>query len=239
MSDAKTFNVYCDESCHIENDNIPVMAWGGVICENRFTRDLSQQIRRLKTKHGLKSDFEAKWVKISPAKADFYLELIDLFLADSRLSFRGIVVPDKYQLDHAAFDQSHDEWYYKMYFLMLRYIFTRPNRYRIYLDIKDTCGGPKIRKLHQFLASNLGDFQREHVERVEQLRSHESELSQVADLLIGALTYANRGLDSNSAKIAVIDKLRDRFGEQILSTTSSSTAPKFNILFWQARKMPE
>ena len=239
MSNAKTFNVYCDESCHIENDNIPVMAWGGIICENRFTRDLSQQIRRLKTKHGLKSDFEAKWVKVSPAKADFYLELVDLFITDSQLSFRGIVVPDKRQLDHATFDQSHDEWYYKMYFLMLRHIFIRPNRYRIYLDIKDTQGGPKIRKLHQVLANNLGDFQREHVERVEQLRSHESELSQVADLLIGALAYANRGLDSNSAKMAVINRLRDRFGEQILSTTSSFTAPKFNILSWQGRKTPE
>ena len=103
MSNAKIFNVYCDENCHIENDNIPVMAWGSVICENRFTRDLSQRIRGLETKHGLKSDFEAKWVKVSPAKADFYLELVDLFIADSRLSFRGIVVPDKHQLDHASF----------------------------------------------------------------------------------------------------------------------------------------
>ena len=135
MSNAKTFNVHCDESCHIENDDIPVMAWGGTICENRFTGSLSQQIRRLKTKHGLKSDFEVKWVKVSPAKADFYLDLMDLFITDSRLSFRGIILPDKRQLDHAAFDQSHDEWNYKMYFLMLRHIFTKANRYRIYLDI--------------------------------------------------------------------------------------------------------
>ena len=223
----------------MENDNIPVMAWGGVICENRFTRDLSQQIRRLKIKHGLKSDFEAKWVKVSPAKADFYLELIDLFIKDSRLSFRGIVMPDKHQLNHTAFDQSHDEWYYKMYFLMLRHIFTKPNRYRIYLDIKDTNGGPKIQKLHEILANNLGDFQRKHVERVEQLRSHESELLQVADLLIGTLAYANRGLSSSNAKMAIIDRLCDRFGEQVLSETSYFTAPKFNILSWQGRKTPE
>lgn len=239
MSDVKTFNVYCDESCHIENDNLPVMAWGGVVCENRFTKSLSQQIRRLKARHGLKSNFEAKWVKVSPAKADFYIELVDFFIADSRLSFRGVVVPEKHQLDHAAFDQSHDDWYYKMYFLMLRHIFTRPNHYRIYLDIKDTNGGPKIRKLHEVLANNLGDFQREHVERVEQLRSNESELLQVADLLIGALTYANRGLSSSSTKRAIIDRLCDRFGEQVLSETSYFTAPKFNILSWQGRKTPE
>jgi len=35
-----------------------------------------------------------------------------------------------------------------MYFTMLRPIFTAPHRYRIYLDVKDTRGGPKTRKLH-------------------------------------------------------------------------------------------
>jgi hypothetical protein len=28
----RTFNVYCDESCHLEHDHIPVMAWGAVSC---------------------------------------------------------------------------------------------------------------------------------------------------------------------------------------------------------------
>jgi len=69
---------------------------------------------------------------------------VDLFLADERLRFRGLVVPVKGRLDHARFDQSHDDWYYKMYFTMLRPIFCAPHRYRIYLDVKDTRGGPKV-----------------------------------------------------------------------------------------------
>ena len=32
MSEVRTFNVYCDESCHLEHDHIPVMAWGAVSC---------------------------------------------------------------------------------------------------------------------------------------------------------------------------------------------------------------
>jgi len=30
MTEPRIFNVYCDESCHLENDGIAAMAWGAV-----------------------------------------------------------------------------------------------------------------------------------------------------------------------------------------------------------------
>lgn len=236
MSGSRTFNVYCDESCHLEHDGVPVMAWGAVTCPAGEVRAIAEAIRALKAVHGLKPGFEAKWTKVSPAKAAFYLALIDLFLADDRLRFRGLVVPDKARLDHARFDQSHDDWYYKMYFTMLRPIFCAPHRYRIYLDVKDTRGGPKTRRLHNVLANSLLDFERQTVERVQQVRSHESEILQITDLLIGALTYANRGLATSTAKAAIIGRLRARLGQQALSLTSTFAATKFNILVWRAQE---
>ncbi len=146
------------------------------------------------------------------------------------------MVPDKNLLNHARFNQSHDDWYYKMYFTMLRPIFTAPHRYRIYVDVKDTRGGPKTRKLHEVLANSLYDFDRECIERVQQVRSHESELLQVADLLVGALTYANRKLASSAAKTAIIERLRARLGPEVLNRTSAFAATKFNILVWRAQE---
>lgn len=236
MTDPRTFNIYCDESCHLEHDGVPVMAWGAVYCPAEETRTVTEAIRELKALHGLAPNFEAKWTKVSPAKAEFYLDLVDLFLADQRLRFRGLVVPDKGLLDHARFDQSHDDWYYKMYFTMLRPIFCAPHHYRIYLDVKDTHGGPKTRKLHEVLANSLFDFDRQAIERVQQVRSHESELLQITDILIGALTYANRGLATSPAKAALIARLRDRLDPNILTRTSTFTATKFNILLWRARE---
>lgn len=236
MTEARLYNLYCDESCHLEHDGVPVMAWGAVTCPEGEVRAVAEGVRALKVAHGLKPDFEAKWTKVSPAKVAFYLALIDLFLADDRLRFRGLVVPDKTRLDHTRFDQSHDEWYYKMYFTMLRPIFCAPHRYRIYLDVKDTRGGPKIRKLHDVLANSLHDFERQTVERVQQMRSHESEVLQIADLLIGALTYANRGLATSPAKTAIIARLNERLGPQALTRTSAFAAVKFNILMWRAQE---
>jgi hypothetical protein len=236
MTGPRLFNVYCDESCHLEHDGIPVMAWGALTCPEGEVRAVAEAVRALKVVHGLKPTFEAKWTKVSPAKAGFYLALIDLFLADDRLRFRGLVAPDKAQLDHARFDQSHDDWYYKMYFTMLRPIFCAPHRYRIYLDVKDTRGGPKTRKLHDVLANSLLDFERQTIERVQQVRSHESELLQITDLLIGALTYANRGLATSPAKTAILERLHASLGKQALSRTSTFAATKFNILVWRAQE---
>lgn len=239
MSEVRTFNVYCDESCHLEHDHIPVMAWGAVSCPAGEARAIAEAVRALKAEHGLKRDFETKWTKVSPAKAGFYLALVDLFLADERLRFRGLVVPDKGRLDHARFDQSHDDWYYKMYFTMLRPVFCAPHRYRIYLDVKDTRGGPKTRKLHEVLANSLYDFDHQCIERVQQMRSHESELLQIADLLIGALTYSNRGLVGSAAKVAVVERLRARLGHQALAHTSTFAETKFNILVWRPQEAAE
>jgi hypothetical protein len=115
-------------------------------------------------------------------------------------------------------------------------MFCAPHRYRIYLDVKDTRGGPKTRKLHDVLANSLYDFTHQTVERVQQVRSHESELSQIADLLIGALTYANRGLATSAAKAAILERLRARLGPHVLTQTSSFGAAKFNILMWRPRE---
>ena len=91
MTVSKEFNIYCDESCHLENDNIPVMALGAVSCERRYVRELSNSVRRIKAKFGLSSDFEIKWTKVSPAKERFYLEVIELFLTITDCDFEGLL----------------------------------------------------------------------------------------------------------------------------------------------------
>lgn len=235
MADHKTINIYCDESCHLERDRIPVMAWGAVFCERGHAPELSERIREIKVEHGLRSDFEVKWTKVSPAKAAFYLALTDFFLSDDRMRFRGLVVPDKSQLDHARFNQSHDDWYYKMYFTMLHPVFVATRRYRIYLDVKDTRGGPRMRELHDVLANSLYDFRQEWIEKVQQIRSHEGELLPLTDLLTGALAYANRRLVGSPAKKAIVGQLHQWLGQRALTCTSPLTADKFNILVWQAQ----
>ena len=120
---SQILNVYCDESCHLENDGQTAMVLGAVWCPLEKRAEIAGRLREIKQKHGLSADFEVKWTKVGPSKLGFYLDLVDYFFDDDDLHFRGLVIPDKSLLDHGAFGQSHDDWYYKMYFTMLKTIF--------------------------------------------------------------------------------------------------------------------
>jgi hypothetical protein len=233
---SEIFNVYCDESCHLENDGQKAMILGAVWCPLAKTREIAIRLREIKQKHGVAPDFEVKWTKVSPGKVSLYLDLVDYFFDDDDLHFRALVVPDKSELRHDAFPgQDHDTWYYKMYFDMLKVIIRPDARYRVYLDIKDTRGAQKVAKLHEVLCNNMYDFSREVIERLQLVHSHEIEQLQLADLLIGAVGYINRGLQGNAGKTALVERMQRRSG-YALTRTTLYREEKLNLFRWHAAK---
>jgi len=116
---------------------------------------------------------------------------------------------------------------------MLKTILDPGCRYNIYLDIKDTRGQKKVERLHEVLCNSHYDFNREMICRIQQVRSHEVELLGLADLLIGALTYIHRGMNTSMAKLALIERIRQRSGYTLLSSTLYREN-KFNVFVWRA-----
>ena len=226
------YNIYCDESCHLENDKENAMTIGSILCPLAKVRETADDIRRIKVRHKLSKKFEIKWTKISPAKIDFYKEIIDYFFDKKHLSFRGIVVPDKSKLRHKDFRQSHDDWYYKMYFAMLKTVLDPRHKYRIYIDIKDTNSNQRVNKLRDVLCNNMLDFNRDIIERIQPVRSHEVQQIQIADLIAGTLSYATRGLTTSSAKTAIIQQVKNKTGYDLTRSTLLREN-KFNLFIWQ------
>lgn len=230
------FNVYCDESCHIENDAHKAMVLGAVWCPREKSREISVRVREIKEKHGLSPRFEVKWIKVSPAGERFYMDLLDYFFEEDDLRFRTLVVPDKSKLNHKDYDQSHDDWYYKMYYQLLTVLISsEEDTYRIYLDKKDTRSAEKVDKLHEVLSNVRYDFSRERIEWVQNVRAREIEMMQLADLLIGAVSYANRDLAGNSGKISLVQNIRHRTSYSMLKSTRL-LEEKFNVFVWRARE---
>jgi hypothetical protein len=227
------YNIYCDESCHLENDHQKSMVLGAVWCLDDKRKEIFDEIRNLKKRHGLSQNFEIKWTKVSPAKIDFYLDVIDYFFYNKNLHFRCLVAPDKNILDHEKFNQTHDSWYYKMYFDLLKVIIDPDSKYRVYIDIKDTNGGVKIKKLHEVLSNSMYDFDRNIIERLQIVKSDEIELIQLADLLIGAMSFVSRSNNKSLAKKAIIQKIKEKSGYDLNKSTLIQEE-KFNILIWRA-----
>ena len=172
------FNIYCDESCHLLNDGEDIMVLGGISCQAEHVKEINQHIRRIKSKHQLSTLMEIKWTKVSEGKVEFYKELIEYFFKNPYLNFRSVIASGKKQLNYEAFNLTHDNWYYRMYYLLLRQMIQIGDQYKIYIDIKDTQGTEKIHMLQDVLNRSLYDFCKETIENIQLVRSHEIEILQ-------------------------------------------------------------
>ena len=224
-------NIYCDESTHLPNDGHPFMVVGAVVCPVELTRSINNRLVELREKHRLSRNFEIKWTKVSPSQVDFYLDVVDYFFDDDDIEFRGVVA-SKVGLDHAAYNQTHDDWYYKMLSELIKNVLSSSGKSYIYLDKKDTRGGAKVRNLHDVINDAQIDFDRRSVQRVQIVESHHVGLIQLSDLLLGAVNYANRGAENSEAKVRVMERIRSRANISLVQSTLL-TATKFNIFRWQ------
>jgi len=230
---SEIINIYCDESCHLEHDRQAAMVLGAVWCPADKVRGVHERIREIKQRHGLSRWLEIKWTSVSKSKAQFYLDLLDYFFDDNDLHFRALIIPDKSKLDHEAYHHTHDAFYYKMYFNLLKIIIDPACHYNIYLDIKDTWGRKKVARLLDVLSNDKYDFSRQIIRKVQTVRSHEIELVQLADLLIGVISYVNRGLTTNEAKVQMVKRMQQRSG-RLLTHTTLPRASKVNLFRWHA-----
>ncbi|MDI9482531.1 MAG: DUF3800 domain-containing protein [Bacillota bacterium] len=230
------YNIYCDESCHLEKDKSNIMVLGAMSCLIENKKEIFNDIRSIKEIHGLSKSFEIKWTKVSESKIEFYKDLVDYFFRNEKLSFRGLIAIGKNKLDNALYNNNdYDLWYYKMYFYLLDVIIYPGEEYCVFIDIKDTRGGPRVRKLQKVLCNNKYDYNNEVIKRISQINSKESEIMQIVDLIIGALSYYYRGLydqPGNRGKQILIDAIKEK--ADITKTTPRSES-KFNLFIWKPR----
>ena len=84
---SEIFNVYCDESCHLENDHKKYMFLGSTSVAYNQVKLHTDYINNLKKKHHFYA--EIKWSTVSKSKLRFYLCLAYLvFPQRSRISVR-------------------------------------------------------------------------------------------------------------------------------------------------------
>jgi hypothetical protein len=232
MQKEMTF-LYCDESCHLEHDHKPNMVLGAMACSQKNVAKTHKALRQIKEAYDMKG-IDVKWNKVSPAKLDFYLAWVDYFFDNDALRFRGLVAP-KTNLKHDQYHQNHEDWYYKMYYYLLDGHIHNQALFHIFLDIKDTCGSQRRDKLKQVLCNANHDFNMDLIRDIQAVHSHEVELIQLTDLLLGAVMAHNRSNPPESlAKQALIEHIQKRSGITLKKSTPRGEL-KFNLFHWQPR----
>ncbi len=233
------YNVYCDETCHLEHDGINDMVIGAIWCPQEKLHEINDRIRDIKRRNGILPSAEMKWIKVSPSKVMAYKDMVDYFFDDDDLHFRAIIIPDKSKLDHKAFNQTHEEWYYKMYFDMLKVILSPFDKYEIYIDVKDTHSYEKAQKLKEVCCNSMYDFSQSIISKLQPVRSDEIQVMQMVDILIGAVGYQNRifpdEFRKSKAKQEIVELIKKR-SNYSLQRTTLYREDKLNLLVWDARE---
>jgi hypothetical protein len=198
---------------------------GGLWIEAERRSDYKSKIKRLREEHDVHGEF--KWNRVSPSRQLFYMELIDFFFEEP-IRFRCVVLPAE-QLDVVRFHDGDNElMFYKFYYQLLHHWIYDFNTYRVFVDLKTNRVKQRLAKLCEVLdKSNY--FAK--VNSVQALPSHEVDLLQLVDVLIGAVGYHFNGGGTSAAKLALVQSISQHLNHSIQPTRKAEE--KFNIFRWQ------
>lgn len=218
---SKTFNLYCDESTHLRNDHKPFLLIAYVSVAYNQLKQHKAHLKMLKAKHKVKG--EVKWSSVSNSMYPYYAELIEYFFSND-LKFRAVIV-DKAQIDEKREGFSYNDFYFRMYYQLLHHKIDMAYNYNIYFDIKDTRSQNKLQKLKEILQWNAS------IRSFQFIKSHESSLMQLTDLIMGAINYKLRNDEKKMiAKTKLIEKIESHCKMPITRSTPKN-ADKFNLFF--------
>lgn len=194
------YEFFCDESRHIEKDTKNrFMVIGGIYFVKDAHNSLHQSIDALRKKH--RCFGEIKWNNVSPAKLQFYLDLVDLFFAAKEPFFRCVVI-DKALLRHEEFNQgSHELFFYKAYYMLLKKPLWRFSAVDIYIAYKDKFSGSRAAELIRILRNKF--LPTSWVITINDpaiIPAKQSVFIQLADLFIGAVGYQHNNYSTSNAK---------------------------------------
>ena len=226
------YNLYCDESrqdllasADSITDTNRYCCIGGVMIEASAREEIKVAIKKLQKKHNVFG--ELKWGTVSPSKIEFYMELVDYFFAEERITFRTVVI-DSTKINNEVYNADDQELgYYKFYYQLLYHWVNQQYNYRIYTDQKTNGDRMRLRELRNILNNSYNHVT--PIESIQAIDSSESVILQLENILMGAVGYKyNFGINGKSkAKGQVVERIEKHLKHEIRSTTKGET--KFNV----------
>lgn len=223
------FEVYCDETqpdlFTSAKPRARYLMIGSLWLPADLRDDAKEKVGRLREHHKVWG--EMKWTKISPAKAAFYSDVIDLFMSYGMdMRFRCIAV-DRTQVNLALHGNDGELGFYKFYYQLLHHWILDFNSYRVFCDLKSNRDRTRLKVLKRCLGyANSSSV----IEDVQSLPSPEVALLQMCDVLLGAASSRlNETLKAGTAKESIVQQLEARLDLRGHLAATGAAEKKFNI----------
>jgi len=212
-------DVYCDEAypdlLSSEDKQAKYLFIGSLWLRTEDRESYKQAIHDLRNEYKIGPEF--KWNKVSPSKLDFYKRLVEWFVEqEENLRFRCIAI-DSGKVDLLKYHGNDQELgFYKFYYQVLNQWIHECNEYQIFCDYKSNRRRDRLQVLKRCLDyANLSAT----ISTVQAIKSEESVLIQLADLLVGiASAKFNNKLIEGSSKADLVEHLESSLGKAIVPT---------------------
>lgn len=211
------------------------MCIGAIIVPDTDINIYKSELKRIKRRYGILH--ELKWNTVSRTHLAMYDEILRLFF-ESSMAFRSVLVKNKSNIQAQSMGRDeYNRFYYSVVERLIRFSIRHNsnsvNSYRIFLDLKDNNGKIKLASIHKELISMIGTD--DIIQSLQNIRSHESQFIQLADIIIGAITYRARGLNGSEAKSHIAKLIEDLSG-YYLDEGSEPGDNKFAIYDFQPKR---
>ena len=220
------------------------MVIGGIITARENETRFSEAMTLYRQSHRMFS--ELKWTKVSDQKLPEYRALMDLFFSlTPALMFKAIVV-DTSEIDHRRFNQNDAELgFYKLMYQFLLHSFGRElgrqDQCLVFLDQRTT-SKYKLAALRAILNHGLRKkyhFAHFPVRDIQPKNSKDSDLIQVADILMGAIGYEMNGAHTRTgakrAKVLLAEYIAQKAGVLNLQQPTPRSFRHFSIWHFHFR----
>ncbi len=231
MTSQTPINIYCDESRHTSDSRDRFLVIGGIACSREKKREVVYQIHKLKKQYNAQGEFG--WKRLSPNRRDFYWALLNLFINETALAFRCIVV-DKNSLDHDRYNNGDEELgFYKLYYQLLVHWLKPKQGYHIYLDWQQNKSRERFSTLRDILRRKLTG--RAAIKCLEPVGSKNIPMIGLTDLFIGAVGYHWNDRNASSIKLDFCGDLAGQLHINSLKNSTFTIKQKFDIFHFQGR----
>lgn len=233
--EGRFLHIYCDESRQTADR---YMVIGGIIAP-RENETLFAEAMKL-FRQGQNMHAELKWTKVSDQKLAEYKALIDLFFSFNRAFYFKAIVVDTQEIDHRRYNKGDAELgFYKLMYQFLLHSFGSELRQGdhciIYLDQRTT-SRYKLSTLCAVLNNGLHKKYRylvSPVRNIQAVNSKDSDLIQVADILMGAIGYEMNGAHTRTgakrAKVLLAEYVARKAGLLNLQQPTPRSHKQFSI----------
>lgn len=222
----RDINIYCDESRY-SNPTDRFLVIGAVKCPRDRKRALVGELNDLKREYGVGGEFG--WKTVSKSRGAFYEAVVDWFLKADDLRFR-CVVANKDNL----WSRDAEDGFYVVYHQLFNHWLVNCNSYHVYLDEKRNSKRWQVNKLKSKTEAHMPNGCK--LVCVEEVRSRECALVQLADFLIGCLGYSWNGHtdpakypDCSKFKCELCAYLAKGLNRPTLRFSTWASETKFNV----------